>query len=300
MTGQQRAALADEFDKASRIAVAEPVAVVGMGCRFPGDVSGPESFWRLLLEGTDAISGVPADRWDADAFYDPDPLAPGRMTTKWGGFISDVAGFDAEFFGITPREARRRWTRSSGCCSRSPGRRSSTPASRRMSLGGSRTGVFDGRVLRRLQSLSARRPRMVMRLTGTGNAHSVTVRPHLVSAGAAGSRGGGRHGLFVVAGGGASGLQSLRSGECDAGAGRRRERHCSPETTIALSRRRGCWRRTAGARHSTRGADGYVRGEGCGRGGAQAAGGRACATATGCWRWSAAVGDQPGRRDPTG
>ena len=48
---------------------------------------------------------MPADRWDADAFYDPDPLASGRMTTKWGGFVSDVAGFDADFFGITPREA---------------------------------------------------------------------------------------------------------------------------------------------------------------------------------------------------
>src|SRR3954454_20348076 len=85
--------------------VAEPVAVVGVGCRFPGDVVGPESFWRLLVDGEDAVSEVPADRWDAEEFYDPDPLAPGRMTTKWGGFISDVAGFDANFFGITPREA---------------------------------------------------------------------------------------------------------------------------------------------------------------------------------------------------
>ncbi len=86
-------------------AVGEPVAVVGIGCRLPGDVDGPDSFWRLLVDGVDAISEVPADRWDAEAFYDPDPLAPGRMTTKWGGFISDVAGFDADFFGITPREA---------------------------------------------------------------------------------------------------------------------------------------------------------------------------------------------------
>ena len=83
----------------------EPVAVVGIGCRFPGDVVGPESFWRLLVNGVDAISQVPADRWDAEEFYDPDPLAPDRMTTKWGGFVSDVAGFDADFFGISPREA---------------------------------------------------------------------------------------------------------------------------------------------------------------------------------------------------
>src|SRR5271163_3846263 len=85
--------------------VAEPIAVVGIGCRLPGNVSGPESFWQLLIDGRDAVSEVPPDRWDADAYYDPDPQAPGRMTTKWGGFVDDVAGFDADFFGITPREA---------------------------------------------------------------------------------------------------------------------------------------------------------------------------------------------------
>ena len=91
--------------EAAEKVVSEPVAVVGMGCRFPGDVVGPESFWRLLVNGEDAISEVPADRWDAEEFYHPDPLAPGRMTTKWGGFVSDVAGFDADFFAISPREA---------------------------------------------------------------------------------------------------------------------------------------------------------------------------------------------------
>jgi phthiocerol/phenolphthiocerol synthesis type-I polyketide synthase D len=85
--------------------IAEPIAVVGIGCRLPGNVSGPESFWQLLVDGRDAVGEVPADRWDGDAFYDPDPQAPGRMTTKWGGFVDDVAGFDADFFGITPREA---------------------------------------------------------------------------------------------------------------------------------------------------------------------------------------------------
>jgi phthiocerol/phenolphthiocerol synthesis type-I polyketide synthase D len=85
--------------------VAEPIAVVGIGCRLPGNVSGPESFWQLLVDGKDAVGEVPVDRWDGDAFYDPDPQAPGRMTTKWGGFLDDVAGFDADFFGITPREA---------------------------------------------------------------------------------------------------------------------------------------------------------------------------------------------------
>lgn len=103
-----RAALARELVRAGTAFptdIAEPVAVVGIGCRFPGNVTGPESFWRLLVDGVDTISEVPPDRWDADAFYDPDPSASGRMTTKWGGFVPDVDAFDAEFFGITPREA---------------------------------------------------------------------------------------------------------------------------------------------------------------------------------------------------
>ncbi|KZS73299.1 polyketide synthase [Mycobacterium kansasii] len=103
-----RAALARELVRAGTVFptdIAEPIAVVGVGCRFPGNATGPESFWQLLLDGVDTIGEVPPDRWDADAFYDPDPSAPGRMTTKWGGFVSDVDAFDADFFGITPREA---------------------------------------------------------------------------------------------------------------------------------------------------------------------------------------------------
>ncbi|HUL98190.1 MAG TPA: beta-ketoacyl synthase N-terminal-like domain-containing protein, partial [Mycobacterium sp.] len=83
LSPQAREALARELIRAGTAfpidVVAEPVAVVGIGCRFPGDVFGPESFWRLLIGGVDAIGEVPMDRWDADAFYDPDPLVPGRM-----------------------------------------------------------------------------------------------------------------------------------------------------------------------------------------------------------------------------
>ena len=96
MSPKAREVLARELVRAGTAfptEVAEPVAVVGIGCRLPGNVSGPESFWQLLVDGRDAVSEVPADRWDADAFYDPDPQAPGRMTTKWGGFVDDVAGF---------------------------------------------------------------------------------------------------------------------------------------------------------------------------------------------------------------
>ena len=84
---------------------AEPIAVIGMGCRFPGGADTPDDFWHLLANGVDAIREVPGDRWDAQALFDPDPAAPGRMSTRWGGFIDGVDRFDPTFFGIAPREA---------------------------------------------------------------------------------------------------------------------------------------------------------------------------------------------------
>jgi polyketide synthase 12/epothilone polyketide synthase D len=82
----------------------EPIAIVGMACRFP-QASNLEAFWELLRNGVDAITEVPADRWDVDALYDPDPTAPGKMSTRWGGFLAQVDHFDPQFFGISPREA---------------------------------------------------------------------------------------------------------------------------------------------------------------------------------------------------
>jgi microcystin synthetase protein McyG len=83
----------------------EPIAVVGIGCRFPGGAGSPDQFWDLLREGRDAVREVPADRWDIDAFFDPDPDRPARMSVRSGGFLDEIAGFDAPFFGISPREA---------------------------------------------------------------------------------------------------------------------------------------------------------------------------------------------------
>jgi hypothetical protein len=80
MARQQRAALADEFSEASRTAVAEPVAVMRIGCRFPGDVFGPKGYWAFLVNGRDAVTEVHVDRWDADALYDPNPFAPVRRS----------------------------------------------------------------------------------------------------------------------------------------------------------------------------------------------------------------------------
>lgn len=83
----------------------EPIAVIGMGCRFPGSANSPEAFWQLLHEGRDAIREVPAERWDIDAYYDPNPDTPGKMYVRKSGFIDQVDHFEPQFFGISPREA---------------------------------------------------------------------------------------------------------------------------------------------------------------------------------------------------
>ncbi|MDM8521889.1 type I polyketide synthase [Desulfococcaceae bacterium HSG8] len=92
--------------EAAERARTEPIAIIGMGCRFPGGADSPDAFWQLLHDGTDAISEIPSERWDADAYYDPDPEAPGKIYTRQGGFIRQPPDqFDPDFFGISPREA---------------------------------------------------------------------------------------------------------------------------------------------------------------------------------------------------
>src|SRR3954453_16941984 len=173
MTADQRSALTEQFDKASRIATAEPVAVVGIGCRFPGGVVGPEAYWTFLANGEDAISEIPSERWDADAFYDQDSFAPGRMPSKWGGFLSDVAGFDADFFGISPREAE----------AMDPQQRLLLEVAWEAlehagiapdNLGGTRTGVMAGVYYSEYQTAAAANPDKIDAYSATGNPHSVT------------------------------------------------------------------------------------------------------------------------------
>ena len=85
----------------------EPIAIVGMACRFPGEINDPQLFWEALRHGKDAITEVPEGRWNVARYYHPNAAAPGRMVTRWGGFVANAESMDAAFFGITPREAAR-------------------------------------------------------------------------------------------------------------------------------------------------------------------------------------------------
>src|SRR4026209_462915 len=84
----------------------EPIAIIGMGCRFPNGASHPQAFWDLLRNGVDGITEIPADRWDHRRFYDPDPDKPGKSYVKQGGFLREkIDQFDPLTFGMSPREA---------------------------------------------------------------------------------------------------------------------------------------------------------------------------------------------------
>jgi acyl transferase domain-containing protein len=84
----------------------EPIAIVGAACRYPGGIETPAQLWNVVRDGVDAVAEVPADRWNANDHFDPDPKAPGKMITKRGGFLRQVDQFDPTSFGISPREAQ--------------------------------------------------------------------------------------------------------------------------------------------------------------------------------------------------
>ncbi|GHO54873.1 type I polyketide synthase [Ktedonobacter robiniae] len=85
----------------------EPIAIVGLGCRFPGDANSPQAFWELLLNGTDPVGEIPTERWDLRRYYHPDPSQPGKMYSRHASLLKQVDQFDAAFFGISPMEASR-------------------------------------------------------------------------------------------------------------------------------------------------------------------------------------------------
>src|SRR3974390_2138564 len=74
------------------------IAVIGMACRLPGGINSPEQLWEALVHGDDMVTEIPTDRWIADEYYDPERGVPGRSVCRWGGFLEDIGGFDADFF----------------------------------------------------------------------------------------------------------------------------------------------------------------------------------------------------------
>jgi acyl transferase domain-containing protein/acyl carrier protein len=149
----------------------EPIAIIGLGCRFPGGAHDPDSFWQLLRDGVDAVSEVPADRWPLDDYYDPTPGRRGKIYSRYGSFLDQVDQFDAAFFGISSREA----------VSMDPQQRLLLEVSWETfehagisptRLRGSRTGVFIGAMAQDYAQLT-QSPTSIDLHTGTGNAPSI-------------------------------------------------------------------------------------------------------------------------------
>lgn len=108
LSPDQRARLAERMAASRAPEMAEnAIAIVGMACRLPGGANSPSAFWRNLTNGVDAVTPVPRDRWDGDAFFDANPETPGRIATREAAFIDGIANFDAAYFGIAPVEARQ-------------------------------------------------------------------------------------------------------------------------------------------------------------------------------------------------
>jgi amino acid adenylation domain-containing protein len=237
------------------------VAIIGLGCRFPG-AYGPEAFWRLLSQGADAIAEVPGDRWDVDRLYDPQPATCGKMSTRWGAFLERVDEFDARFFGISPREAARMdpqqrvlletaWEALEHA-GQAPDR-----------LAGSATGVFIGLSSSDYAMLQNGDLSEVDAYSGTGNAASIAANrlsyvfdihgPSLAVDTACSSS------LVAIH----LACQSLRRGESTLALAGGVNLILAPELTITFSHAR---MMAADGRCKTfdAGAEGYVRGEGCG------------------------------------
>lgn len=239
----------------------DTIAIVGLGCRFPG-AGDPQSFWTMLLEGVDATSEVPADRWNSDVFYDADLSAPGKMNTRRGGFLQNVDQFDAHFFGIAPREAvhmdpQQRillevtWE-ALEYAGQAPDR-----------LAGSPTGVFIGVSTNDYLNLMLRSRADLDAYVATGGASSIVANrlSYLLDL---------RGPSIAVDTACSSSLvalhmacQSLRAGECRMAIAGGVNLILTPELTISFSQAR-LMASDGRCKTFDEQADGYARGEGCG------------------------------------
>ncbi|MEZ0368992.1 MAG: beta-ketoacyl synthase N-terminal-like domain-containing protein, partial [Candidatus Sericytochromatia bacterium] len=245
-------------------AALEPIAIIGMSCRFPGGADSPEAFYELLQAGHDAIGEIPPERWDKDAYYDPDPEATGKMYTRHGGFLKDIDQFEAPFFGIAPPEAR----------ALDPQQRLLLEAAWEAleragiapeSLNGSPTGVYIGisGIDYTREHMTSGDPTRIDAYAGTGTAFSVAAGrisyvlglqgPNLAVDTACSSS------LVAVH----LACQSLRSGESSLALAGGVNLILSPETHLYLCRVKAL-SPSGRCRTFAAGADGYVRGEGVG------------------------------------
>ncbi len=238
----------------------EPIAIIGLSCRFP-QADSPQAFWELLRNGVDAITEVPSDRWDVDAFHADEPAA-GKVTTRFGGFLDNVELFDPAFFGISPREAARM----------DPQQRLLLEVSWEAlenafipphTLAGMRTGVFVGISSYDYSRLQFDAPELIDAYAGTGNAHSIAANrlsyvfdlrgPSMAVDTACSSS------LVSVH----LACQSLRNGESDLALAGGVNLILTPELTITFSQAR-MLAPDGRCKTFDASADGYVRGEGCG------------------------------------
>jgi acyl transferase domain-containing protein/SAM-dependent methyltransferase len=253
--------LKEQLDNARRVNE-EPIAVIGVGCRFPG-ASSPAEFWELLRNGREGIREVPSARWSIDEYFDPDPDAPGKISSRMGGFLEHIDGFDPAFFGIAPREAavmdpqQRLLLEVSWESLENAG---IAPAS----LMGSRTGVYIGICNSDYHQLLLRRsPSTLDAYLASGNAQSVASGRLSYVLGLQGPC------MTIDTSCSASlvaihsACQSLRLGESSMALAGGVNLVCAPETSIALSKGRML---AADGRCKTfdAAADGFSRGEGCG------------------------------------
>ena len=244
------------------IARAEPIAVVGIGCRFPGGADTPEKFWKILREGVDTVREIPGSRWSLEDHYDQDPSTPGKSTIRDAGLLDSIDTFDADFFGILPREAQRMDPQQRLFLEVAIDALDRAGLSRER-LAGSRTGVFVASYHNDYAQMQYADPEWIDPRTLTGILHSVVpnrlsywldLRGPSISLDSACSSS-----LVAVH----LACQSLRCGESDLALAGGVSVIAAPDLMVAMSK---VGFTSIGGRCRTfdAGADGFVRGEGCG------------------------------------